>query len=102
MDNLSAGTRFLLRSKEGTYQPIAQRRLALGMTIPTFPTVFPTQTPKTGCLRVGIAVGFASELLSGFVRNYCRLSIGISVGNASEYPIERKPAAAHPLRNFYT
>ncbi len=41
--------------------------------------------PKTGCFPVGIAVCFASELLSGFVRNQCLLSIGITAWNGSEY-----------------
>src|SRR3989442_15675142 len=87
MNNLSAGTRFLLRSKGRTYQPIAQRRFVLR-------NYDSDSHPKTGCLPAGIAVCFASELLSGFVRNQCLLSIGISVWNGSEYaPLRLKDSA---------
>ena len=87
MDNLSAGTRFLLGSKGRTYQPIAQRRFTASKLIPDIPDTDSERGPKTGCLRLGIAVYFASELLSGFVRIRCLLSIGIGVWNGPEYAV---------------
>ena len=85
MDNLSAGTRFLLWSKGRTYQPIAQRRFVLRNDDSDISDTDSDGYPKTGCFPAGIAVCFASELLSGFVRNQCLLSIGITAWNGSEY-----------------
>ena len=69
---------------------MAQRRLAARNHDSDIPYTDSDGHPKTGCLPVGIAVCFASELLSGFVRNQCLLSIGITVWNGPEYALDEE------------